>query len=92
MNSNVGWSDIKEQINYWLKVPENAVLGSGFGFRDKLTNFLKEPPNDSVVNEIVYKMKTDLPVLKEKIVSIDWVVGVNRFVITVDKERNTFDI
>ncbi|QPK63512.1 hypothetical protein IVG45_00560 [Methylomonas sp. LL1] len=91
MNSDIGWNDIKEQINHWLKAPENGYLGSGFGFRDKLASFLKEQPNDSVVNQIVSKMQEDIPVLKQRKVSINWVVGSNQVVIVVDKEIETFD-
>ncbi|OAI07280.1 hypothetical protein [Methylomonas methanica] len=91
MNSDIGWNDIKEQINHWLKAPENGYLGSGFGFGDKLASFLKEQPNDSVVNQIVSKMQEDIPVLKQRKVSINWVVGNNQVVIVVDKEIETFD-
>lgn len=88
MNSDNYWIN----INHWLQVPENSYLGSGYGFKDKLSNFLNEPPNENVVNQIVSKMKTDIPNLENREVSINWAVGTNRIIITVDEDTNLFDL
>ena len=49
------------QIRHWLKTPQNHYLGSNYGI--DLYQYLHKPMTTPMVDEIIAKMRADIPVL-----------------------------
>ncbi|AUZ05268.2 hypothetical protein ADP71_17410 [Vitreoscilla sp. C1] len=49
------------QINHWIHTPQNAYLGSNYGI--DLYQYLHKPMTHQMADEIIAKMRADVPVL-----------------------------
>ena len=52
---------IISQISHWIYTPQNAYLGSNYGV--DLYQYLQSPLTTQVADEIVAKMRQDIPAL-----------------------------
>lgn len=92
MNKINSWNEIQVQIYHWLKCPEHAYLGSGYGYRDSIDNILKKTPDDAAVQEIILKMCKDIPILKGKNIDLTWVANRKQITIVVDSDTAIFTL
>lgn len=69
---NIGDYDIESMINHWISTPENGYLGSSYGYRSQLLQSTKSPPNKEATNELITKVKIDIPLLADADIHISW--------------------
>lgn len=50
------------QIDHWFKTPQNSYLGSNYGV--DLYQYLHKPMTSQFANDIIAKMRQDIPVLQ----------------------------
>lgn len=54
-------SDLVEMVRHWINTPAGSYLGSSYG--NPIKNTLQRPMSDVGADEVLEKMRIDLPVL-----------------------------
>lgn len=62
MASNLSKQFILNQIGHWFLTPQNSYLGSNYGV--DLYQYLHKPMTSQFADEIIAKMRADIPALK----------------------------
>jgi len=89
---DIDWKEIEDMIQHWIKVSENTCLGSDYGYKDKIIEFVQEPMNKFAEEKIISKMRDDIMALKEKEISLSWAGGENKITINVDSNSVTIQL
>lgn len=61
MSQPVSAKFILGQIHHWIHTPQNAYLGSNYGM--DVYQYLHKPMTHQMADEIIAKMRADIPVL-----------------------------
>jgi hypothetical protein len=69
---NIDDHDIEGMINHWISTPENAYLGSSYGYRSQLLQATKSSQNQQTTNDLIKKAKNDIPFLADADMHISW--------------------
>lgn len=89
----VSWEEVEKMIKHWSLTPDNGYYGCDYGYNTTLLSALTKPQNDQVANQIILKIKTDLPILQKKQVSLAWNKSVpNRLIVHVDENSTVLEI
>lgn len=92
MSDSVNWDAIQDMIRHWLCTPENGYLGSDYGYKERISSIVQRPFTDALAQEVIAKMRIDIPPLDGKIVSVFWEGYDNRLKVFVDSQSATFPI
>lgn len=81
----IPWEEVEAMVRHWAATPDNGYLGDDYGYKTTLLFLLKNPQSDQLSSQIISKMKTDIPLLQKKKVSLAWDNNVpNRLIVHVD--------
>lgn len=61
MQNIINYDFIATQLAHWLNCPANGYLGSDYGI--DLKQYLQKPMSTFAANQIIAKMKADIPIL-----------------------------
>ena len=72
LDFSLQWEEVGDIIRHWASCPDNGRLGSDYGYKTTLLSLLKEPQSEQASEQIILKMKADLPILSSKNISLTW--------------------
>lgn len=87
------WEEVEKMIQHWSLISDNGYYGCDYGYNTTLLSLLKKPQSGQIADQIISKMKTDLPILQKKKLSLAWDKSVpNRLIVHVDQNSTVLVI
>ena len=62
MSNEITGKDVQDMVSHWLSTPTNGYRGSGYG--QDVKSLLQQSQNSGKADELLAKMRVDIPVLQ----------------------------
>ena len=75
--------DLKGMIDHWINTRENGMLGSSYGFREKLLEITRTPQTQENTKIIEDKLKLDIRIMATVKLATSWVANANEITFSI---------